>query len=345
MAKYHLLFFAFILMIASCSLPTNTYKPVGDFNVNTLSKAPDYTDLQYWAAHPDKRDNADSLPASHLKDVQATAEVDVFFVYPTIYTGNKKTHKKWNADIDDIALNEEIDNSTILHQSSVFNGTGKIYAPRYRQAHINIYYEKERLTDAARALETAYEDVKNAFEYYLTHNNNGRPIILASHSQGTNHTERLLKEYFDGKPLQQQLVAAYLVGMPIVKDSLKNIPPCITPEQTGCFCSWNVYAKDHYPKKWEFDLKYATATNPINWTIDETYASHEENKGGVVGNFTVKENLSDAQVKDGMVWIGKPKVMGAFFVTTKRWHYAEYNLFYMNIRENAQLRAATFLKR
>ncbi len=343
MTKYYLLLFAFMVVIAACSLPANTYKPAGNFDVNRLSKAPDYTKLQYWAAHPDKRDNADSLPASHLKDVQANSEVDVFFVYPTIYTGNKKTQKKWNADVDDIALNKEIDNSTILHQSSVFNGTGKVYSPRYRQAHINVYYEKKRLADAAQAFDIAYYDVKTAFEYYLKNYNNGRPIVLAAHSQGTNHTERLLKEYFDGKALQKQLIAAYLVGMPIVKDSFKTIPPCITPEQTGCFCSWNAYSKNHYPKKWEFDLKYATATNPINWTIEGTYASREENKGGVMRDFTIKENLSDAKVKDGMVWIGKPNVTGAFFLRTKRWHYAEYNLFYMNIRENAQLRAKTFL--
>ena len=54
------------------------------------------------------------------------------------------------------------------------------------------------------------EDVKAAFQYYLEHYNNGRPIIIASHSQGTTHAKRLLKEFFDGTALQHQLVAAYL---------------------------------------------------------------------------------------------------------------------------------------
>ena len=74
-------------------------------------------------------------------------------------------------------------------------------------------------------------------------------------------------------------------------------------------------------------------------------ADYLDNKGGVLSKFKVKENLSDAQVKDGMVWIGHPKVFGSIFLPTKRWHYAEYNLFYLNIRENAQLRAKTFLEK
>ncbi len=342
--KYPFFLLFSILIFQACSVATNTYKPIGNFQPNQFT-APDYNQLEYWAAHPDKRDNADSLPATFLTDEQSTSEVDVFFVYPTIYTGTQKTQTNWNSDVNDEAFNQKVDNSTILHQASVFNGTGKIYAPRYRQAHINVYYEKERRQDAEKAFELAYQDVKRAFDFYLKNYNNGRPIVIASHSQGTNHTERLLKEYFDGKDLQKQLIAAYLVGMPIIADSFQNIKPCETPEQTGCFCTWNAYSKDHYPKKWEDDLKYAVATNPLIWTTKGTYADYLDNKGGVLSKFKVKENLSDAQVKDGMVWIGHPKVFGSIFLPTKRWHYAEYNLFYLNIRENAQLRAKTFLEK
>lgn len=341
--KYPFFFLLATLFFQSCSVATNTYKPIGNFQPNQFS-APDYNQLKYWAAHPDKRDNADSLPASFLKDEQPTSKVDVFFIYPTIYSGTKKTEINWNSDVNDEAFNQKIDNSTILHQASVFNGTGKIYAPRYRQAHINVYYEKERKKDIEKAFELAYQDVKKAFDFYLKNYNNGRPIVIASHSQGTNHAERLLKEYFDGKALQNQLIAAYLVGMPIIADSFQNIKPCLTPEETGCFCTWNAYARDHYPKKWEKDLQYAVATNPLTWTIEETYADYLDNKGGVLAKFKIKENLSDAQVKDGMIWIGNPKVFGSIFLMTERWHYAEYNLFYLNIRENAQLRARTFLE-
>ena len=64
-----------------------------------------------------------------------------------------------------------------------------------------------------QALDFAYQDVKAAFEYYLKHYNNGRPIIIASHSQGTWHAESLLHDYFENdSTLRKRLVAAYLIG-------------------------------------------------------------------------------------------------------------------------------------
>ncbi len=41
------------------------------------------------------------------------------------------------------------------------------------------------------AFDLAYEDLKTAFENYLKHYNKGRPIIIASHSQGSLHALRL----------------------------------------------------------------------------------------------------------------------------------------------------------
>ena len=51
-----------------------------------------------------------------------------------------------------------------------------------------------------KKIDVAYADVKRAFDYYLENYNNGRPIIIAGHSQGSGHGMRILKEYFDDKP-------------------------------------------------------------------------------------------------------------------------------------------------
>ena len=72
--------------------------------------------------------------------------------------------------------------------------------------------------------------MKAAFEYYLSNFNNGRPFVIASHSQGSYHAERLIKEYVDGKTLQNKLIAAYLIGRPIPPDAFKNIR---ATEKTG----------------------------------------------------------------------------------------------------------------
>jgi hypothetical protein len=37
------------------------------------------------------------------------------------------------------------------------------------------------------------------------------------------HAVRLLQEFFDGKPLQKQLVCAYIVGWQIKKDDFRNL--------------------------------------------------------------------------------------------------------------------------
>ncbi len=346
--KYFPIFIGIIFIgFSSCKVATSTkYYPTEAFSKKNVPAIPNYQDMENWAAHPEKVDPADLIPNDAPKGTvnnQAHAKVDVFFVYPTIYDGTKKYHTTWNADVKDAALNERIDESTIQHQSSVFNGVGRIYAPRYRQAHLNVYYETASSKDSAQALDLAYEDVKAAFLYYLRNYNEGRPIVIAAHSQGTMHAGRLLSEFFEGQKLQEQLVAAYLVGMPIPKTLYTTIALCDTPKQIGCYCTWNAYARDHYPKYWDRGLKYAAVTNPVNWLSDETYASYEENKGGVSRKFDYKPNLSDAQIKDGMVWINTPKIAGAGLLRIKRWHVAEYNLFYFNIRENVADRVAAFL--
>ncbi|MEL4881666.1 DUF3089 domain-containing protein, partial [Shewanella algae] len=81
---------------------------------------------------------------------------------------------------------------TILFQASIFNAAGRVFAPYYRQAHISSYYPISQLDSiAAKAsFDLAYSDIKKAFENFLQLWNEGRPIIIASHSQGTTHAKR-----------------------------------------------------------------------------------------------------------------------------------------------------------
>ena len=187
---FALIVFANMIFLQSCS----TYKMTKGAVQSKVPSAPDYVDLKYWAAHPEKKDMADSLPAqSNFKDEQATAEVDVFFLHPTTLTKGGG----WNGDLTDEALNKKTDGSTILYQASIFNAAGRVYAPRYRQAHYVCYLTKDTAS-AKAAFELAYQDLKAAFVYYLENWNKGRPIIIAAHSQGTQHAKRLMKEFFDG---------------------------------------------------------------------------------------------------------------------------------------------------
>lgn len=336
-------FFLFLAMASACHRPTlHLSQALTDQNT---PPAPDYSNVKHWAALPDRRDAADSIPNhSNLVDNQAIAQADVFFIHPTIFTQKPENQYQWNADVDDEILNKQVDYSTILNQASVFNGSCRVFAPRYRQAHLCAFYTNDRQT-AKKALDIAYTDVKAAFEYYLKYKNDGRPIVIASHSQGTVHAKRLMKEFFDGKPLQKQLVAAYLVGIATPANQFAHIKPISQPGEAGTWASWNTFLQNYTPNYYKDGLNKALCTNPLTWkSDDETFAPKELNKGGVGLKFMYCPQFADAEVHKGMLWINKPYVKGRALVRTKVWHRADINLFYVNIRENVDLQLKNFLK-
>ncbi|NJK83709.1 MAG: DUF3089 domain-containing protein [Saprospiraceae bacterium] len=319
------------------------------FEPSDIPEAPDYSQAEYWAALPTKIDSADVLLAPTLEDVQAQTEVDVFFLHPTTYNSKKKSQRTWNAPVNNDKLNEKTDGSTIKYQASIFNGVGRVFAPRYRQIHIRAFneFETERKADAEKATLLAYSDIKAAFEYYLDHYHNGRPIIIASHSQGTVMAKLLIKDYFDGKPLQKELVAAYLVGITVPEGFFQYIPPCQTPTEIGCFTTWRTFQKDFEPKRYVADT--IVVTNPLSWTTGHTLVPASYNKGTIINDKQIiYEGLIDAQVQPelGVLWITRPKQPKQLrYFPSKNFHIGDYNLFYMNVRENAAMRSSIFLKR
>jgi len=335
-----------IFIISSCNKKLIKYPT---FDISKIPSSPDYSNPDHWAALPTKTDMADLVPgkSQRLKNNQNKAEVDVFFIHPTIYTKDQESSNPWNADVYNQEMNIKTDESTIKYQSTVFNGSSKVYAPRYRQAHVNVFNATKCSTDIRKlALDLAYSDVKQAFEYYLKNSNNSRPFIIGSHSQGTTHAIRLVKELIDNKPLQNQLVAAYIVGMPIQSKVFETIPVCESSNQTNCWVGWNTYAKGYYPPTYEQSYKNVINVNPLNWKVDNTYAGFESNKGGILKNYNkIRPELSDAQNNDGMLWINKPHFFGNFLINWKRYHVVDYNLFYLNIRENVDERVNAFLKK
>ncbi|MEO7523861.1 MAG: DUF3089 domain-containing protein [Ferruginibacter sp.] len=303
------------------------------------SGVPRYNDVRYWAAHPLKHDPSDSVPAELAINFIPDTLADVFFIHPTTFTDTKDTD--WNARINDEALNIKTDNSTILYQASVFNASCKIYAPRYRQAHLKAFYTSKEASE--KYFDLAYSDIKAAFEYYLEHYNNGRPIIIASHSQGTLHAGRLLKEFFEGKPLLKKLVCAYIIGLPVPDYYFNDIKPCHDSISTGCFVSWRTYKSGYEPEFVKSEKFKAVVINPLTWTNTEDFIPASFNKGGVLQNFDkIIDHVVSAQVHQNLLWTSKPDVFGKIFLTNKNYHIGDINLFYMNIRENVKTRISNY---
>lgn len=325
------------LAICTVGCTSRNLPAIGSYAIDVPSTAPRYNDLRYWAAHPWKADPSDSLPA----DITARAKdsvVDVFFLHPTTYTTK---NSEWIANINDPALNQKTDNSSILYQASVFNQHARVFAPRYRQANYWAFFTND--PGAQAAFDTAYTDIRTAFEYYLQHDNHGRPLIIAGHSQGAKMALRLLKEFFDGKPLQKQLVAAYIVGWPAPATYFQNIPVCSTPDQTGCFCSWRTFREGYRPSYVKKETFTAAVTNPLSWTTTNEAVSRDLNKGGVLRDFNqVVPRTTNARISGNVLWTKKPKFPGSFFFRTKNYHIGDINLFYMNIRENITQRIKAY---
>lgn len=300
----------------------------------------DYSKLSNWAAHPDKNDPSDSLPISISDDKMANDQVDVFFIHPTTLTDQKDS--SWNADIYDVELNNKTDNSTILYQASAFNAVGRVFAPRYRQVHIRGFFTDSNVVKDY--FELAYQDVASAFQYYLEHYNNGRPIIIASHSQGTWHAKRILKMFFDQKELQKKLVCAYIIGFPVEENYFKTIPVCSDSNQTGCFVSWRTFHSGYVPDFVKKENFKALVVNPLSWKTDGDYVSKEKNFGGVMYNFNkITKHVVDAKISGNILWSCKPDIFGKILLRNKNYHIGDINLFYMNIRENTKCRLNAYL--
>lgn len=342
-----------IVLIFSCKrspyMGNNYVPPKLDKSFAIMPKPPevDYSLSSSWAALPNRKDMADSLPRKGMIDGQKTARVDVFFVHPTLFLSPPEENAfYWNADVNDQKMNEKVDGSSILNQASVFNESCAVYSPRYRQAHISSFFTGDRESGEA-ALEMAYQDVKKAFQYFIDNHSKGRPFIIAGHSQGTRHSGKLIKEVIEPNPeLAKRMVAAYLVGMPVPPGYFSTTEVCDNPLENNCFVSWCTYQKGYYPPNYKSSgYENAICVNPLSWKTDSTLVSRKENLGGITWKFNkIEENINNAQVNKGILWIEKPHVPGRWLIKMDNYHVADYNLFWFNIRENVKNRCDNYFK-
>ena len=307
---------------------------------DTVSEV-NYGEIENWASHPSKNDLGDAIPNSKDPAQYDDFPVDVFFIHPTTFT-EKDELKHWNASLQDDALNTETDEQPIKYQASIFNQVGRLFAPRYRQAHLRSYFSRDTM-HSRLAFERAYKDVEAAFLYYLEHENRGRPFVIASHSQGTTHAIPLIKQHVDGTAIEAQLVTAYLVGMPVTKKEFEHIMPCEGPTQTNCFNSWRTYRHGHTPTP--IVGEHILSTNPVTWRLDGEYADKSLHKGAILKNFNkVYRQRVDAQATNGILWAHRPKFPFSFLLKTKNYHIADYNFYYLDVQENAKLRVKEYLQ-
>src|SRR5206468_3175170 len=93
-----------------------------------------------------------------------------------------------------------------------------------------------------------YDDVRDAWHYYLEHDNNGRGFVVIGHSQGSYILAELIRQEIDGKAIESRLVSAILAGMTLavprgkdVGGTFQHVPLCRTASQIGCVITYASY--------------------------------------------------------------------------------------------------------
>lgn len=247
----------------------------------------DYSQLQNWLSLPD-----------------GSQSVDVFFVYPTTYNYDSKSQPPltstwspgWNQSLAQAYVDPVI-KAQVESKIGVFAKAGtNVYIPYYQQSSgldvLNsvLWQNTPQFSNAAnQALQVAYRDVSNAFDYYMAHYNkaaNGqpRPFILAGHSQGANMLLYLLENKFKDPELRKLLVAAYVIGWSVTSDDMNSFPNslalvgiCHDKAQTGCIVTYNT---QQTPGDWslvpaslrgkmELVRKNAYSVNPLTWVATD----------------------------------------------------------------------------
>jgi hypothetical protein len=203
----------------------------------------DYANPENWLCRPDREDACTVSQDATIVAVDGTLTrekfhpaknppIDCFYVYPTV-----SNQPGGNSDLTITAAEKLVVNA----QFARFASKCRLFAPMYRQVTLTAL----RAMIAGRPMpvdrDLGYNDVAAAWNYYLAHENKGRGVVLVGHSQGSGVLTRLIKDEIDGKPIQEKMISAILMGtsLPVPKGAdvggaFKHVAVCHSNGQIGC---------------------------------------------------------------------------------------------------------------
>ena len=299
----------------------------------------------------DKVDYAD--PDNWFAAKDTGKAVDVIFFYPTLFGKTGATAPEIS-DIDDAGMREQVQ-TVADYQVSVFGEDCNIYIPFYRQVDAAYVLTLPSGDSEALMRYSASQDPARALDYYFEHFNNGKPFILAGHSQGSQILTMLLSDYMKEHPeYYKNMVAAYVIGYSVTDAFLQANPHLKFAEganDTGVIISYNTEGPGNRGKWNAVVTPGAISINPINWKRDDSYAAASENKGSLVPG-GILEGLADARVdpERGVVICQTmdPAVYavpapGDLLFGPESYHLHDYGFYYRNLQENIKVRIGAFI--
>lgn len=296
-------------------------------------KATDYSDVNNWLANPKHTDK----------------DVDVFYLYPTFYIGPEHA-----GAVTNLIMREGAKINRAAY-ASVYEKSANLFMPYYRQMNADYLLtlplkDQEKFMRGIPGL-----DCINAFIYYIEHYNDGRPFILAGHSQGSNALLYVL-EYMRTRPqLMERFIAAYVIGYSVTNDFLKKNPPLKFAEgrtDQKVIISWNTESPGLTNPN-PVVKPGALVINPISWTTEETYAAKEDSKGsrlGLIAKFEDAPQHADARINKerGVVICSTAnpkdyKLLSNLFEEGVL-HAGDYPLYYYDLQQNVADRIEAYFK-
>jgi len=299
-----------------------------------------------------------SKEACWWKIPKITKEFDTFYIYSTIYfAGNKN-----DPDYATLDNKEMLDGIKVEHaiKSSVFEESTNLFIPLYRQASMRLAGDTWKNTGSIEEAikSTPYGDITAALDYYFENYNQGRPFVIAGHSQGSAILRHVLKHYFKEHPDRyKRMVAAYAIGYSITKEDLEANPHMkfATGEtDTGVIISWHAEGPKSVGSKFlsAAMLPNGISINPLNWKRDDTYAPASMNLGSIVitdektNTTEIRDIEGDAKVDLARGTVitnakAEPNEM-VEFAGPQSYHQDDYSIFYNNIKANVAKRIAAY---
>ena len=134
-------------------------------------------------------------------------------------------------------------------------------------------------------------------------------------------------------------MVAYLLGIAVEKSQFANLRPCNDSTATGCYISWRTYRESYSGPYVDRSDTSIAVINPYSWTSAGEKLPASMHKGAVLYKFNkLISHTQSARVEGNALWISRPRFPGGIFYRTKNYHVGDYNLFYMNVREDVARR-------
>ncbi|MDR0688287.1 MAG: DUF3089 domain-containing protein [Prevotellaceae bacterium] len=286
--------------------------------------------------------------------------MDVFYFYPTAWSRGEGD--PYLADINNASMRADAPKE-LISQASAFEKAANIFAPWYRQLDVSWMATQLTLEERFPYFRGApLTDGIAAFEYYLEHWNEGRPFILAGHSQGSEMVRELLITWMKDHPdVYQRMVAAYIIGYSITQDDLSNnkhLKFANSAGDVGVIISYNTEAPEIGGNGKNLTvIDGSIAINPISWTRTGDTAFASQSKGArkynkETGEYEDKGPLADARVNlergtviCSTVDVDEYSLKGYEHIFPRGvFHIYDYALYYHDLEENAVLRANNYTK-